>query len=146
MVEIILVQGLVILNELSTLSEIIFAMASDEVAPGDGALQQWRIIWPIGPSPYSNMKSSTRLPSFLSAWARTPDGPRVTYGCKSWIINQSFLREINTLTSARVSSGINFWSSATWRLGKIDCVTSFIPAPMYRVAIRINPTKLYYFN
>lgn len=36
----ILVQGFVILNELSTLSEIIFAIASDDVAPGEGALQQ----------------------------------------------------------------------------------------------------------
>lgn len=76
------------LNELSTLSEIILAMARLEVAPGEGALQQWRILLPVGPSPYSKMKSSTSEPSILSACARTPAGPRVM--------------------SARVISGMNF--------------------------------------
>src|SRR5204863_5100373 len=44
-------------------------MASDEVAAGDGAFLTWR----TRPVPAMS-KSSTRLPSGATAWARTPDG------------------------------------------------------------------------
>ncbi len=57
-------------NAWSTRSAISPAMPSDEVAPGDGALRTWMTRRSV-----LNTKSSTRLPSAASAWARTPDGP-----------------------------------------------------------------------
>ena len=42
-------------------------ISSEAVAPGDGALQTWSAL-----CPRTMRKSSTRLPSLSSAWARTP--------------------------------------------------------------------------
>lgn len=58
-----------------TSSAIIFAMAREEVAAGEGAFLTWRILLPISPLPPSNTKSSTKFPSLSNAWALTPDGP-----------------------------------------------------------------------
>lgn len=58
-----------------TRSAIILAMAKEDVAPGEGALRQWRILGPSSPTPESKTKSSTRLPWTSRAWARTPAGP-----------------------------------------------------------------------
>lgn len=57
-------------NSLSSLSATIFAIANEEVAPGEGALRQCRIR-PL----LENTKSSIRDPSTPTAWALTPDGP-----------------------------------------------------------------------
>lgn len=57
-------------NSLSSLSATILAIASEEVAPGEGALRQCRIR-PL----LANTKSSIRDPSTPTAWALTPDGP-----------------------------------------------------------------------
>lgn len=73
-------------------------MASEDVAPGDGAFVQCKILLPTSPSPNSKMKSSTKEPSGVIACARTPAGPRVT--------------------SAEVISGINFCNSRTASAGK----------------------------
>ena len=53
-----------------TRSAITPAIASDEVAPGDGALRTWTT-----PSDSWNTKSSSSVPSGASACARMPDGP-----------------------------------------------------------------------
>lgn len=52
------------LNSLSILSAIIFAIASDEVAPGEGAFLQCKTRLPIAPDPgwESNTKSSIKVP------------------------------------------------------------------------------------
>ena len=63
------------LNVVSTLSDIIFAIAREDVAAGEGALRTCKVLFPTDVVPTSNMKSSTKLPSISSACARTPDGP-----------------------------------------------------------------------
>ena len=54
-------------NASSAMSAIVSPIISDEVAPGDGAFRTWTI-----PRRRSRTKSSTRLPSAASAWARMP--------------------------------------------------------------------------
>src|ERR1700684_230916 len=50
-----------------TLLTILLAISSEAVAAGEGALHTW-----IALLPSSSRKSSTRLPSRRTAWARTP--------------------------------------------------------------------------
>ena len=63
----------------STRSAISRASASEEVAAGEGALRTWSAR-----SVSETTKSSIRLPSRPSAWARTPAGPgRTSSGVSS---------------------------------------------------------------
>src|ERR1700730_5808619 len=55
---------------LLALSAIISAIASEEVAAGEGALRTCK-----GPPSWFTTKSSTRVPLGARAWARTPAGP-----------------------------------------------------------------------
>ena len=52
-------------------------MANEEVAPGDGAFLQFKILPSLLEflSLCSKIKSSTKDPSAARAWARTPAGP-----------------------------------------------------------------------
>jgi len=54
-------------NSFPTRSTIIFAIARLEVAPGEGALRTCSTLLPKSPSPESNTKSSTSVPSGLMA-------------------------------------------------------------------------------
>lgn len=64
------------LNSSWNLSAIILAMAKEEVAPGEGAFLQWRILEPTSHCiSLWNTKSSSREPSTFMACARTPAGP-----------------------------------------------------------------------
>src|SRR5205814_5167662 len=63
-------------------------MESEAVAPGEGALTTW-----TAPSVTLILKSSTREPSGLTAWARTPAPPR-------------------SMSGSRIS-GTSFWSDRT---------------------------------
>src|SRR5439155_14213319 len=55
----------------AAVSAIMRPIASDDVAPGDGALRTWTMRLPC----VLKTKSSTSAPSGPSACARTPDGP-----------------------------------------------------------------------
>jgi STE24 endopeptidase len=86
-----------------TRSAITRAMASDDVAPGDGALRTWTT-----PSASWKTKSSSRVPSRPSACARIPDGPG--------------------RTSATSSSGRSFRAAATKR--RVETSRTISPSPM----------------
>lgn len=105
----------------STLSAIISAMASEEVAAGEGAFLTWSTRLPRSPSPPSNTKSSTRFPFRSSAWARTPEGP---------------LR-----TSLRESSGMYFWRILTCAPMKSPLYISPTPYVMFLITSFWRPLK-----
>ena len=62
-------------NIVSALSATISAIASEEVAAGEGALHTCSMWRPSSPAPLENTMSSTRFPLASIACARTPAGP-----------------------------------------------------------------------
>jgi hypothetical protein len=58
-------------NALVAAPTMVPAMASDDVAAGDGALRTWMMFLE-----FKIEKSSSSAPSEAMAWARTPDGPK----------------------------------------------------------------------
>ena len=68
-----------------TFSATIFAIAKEDVAPGEGAFLTCRTRLPMSPAPPSNTKSSTKFPSRSIAWARTPAGPLRLVEKKTWV-------------------------------------------------------------
>jgi len=83
------------------------AMASEDVAAGDGAFRTCSIRAPNVPAlPVSNIKSSTSLPFSSNAWARTPAGPLHTDTVQGQKVNRQghSMKSVKTWQQLQISS------------------------------------------
>ena len=83
----------------SAWSTMRWAIASDAVAAGLGALRTCRLV-----GVEASVKSSTMAPSAPTAWARTPDGPKLSWSDRtSGTYRCSCLTKAALLTSRQTS-------------------------------------------